>query len=217
MTDVLSSDRKQGEIVSATFRERWRVVKSQDDWRIDDLLRTDALPRLCHRPPPHPGPPSPRRGPRHPLRRRRPPPDAPPRGYAAPNARSLANRSAPHLQARPSPRYRLRSPGPSRMPRPRHPPRLRPTATLPAVALPARPRRRPPRNRPPRHRARVPRGAPALRHPAPLMRSRGLAAPAHAHGVPWPVPPQSYRPAVSRRESAPSALPGCLPGRDARG
>jgi S1-C subfamily serine protease len=44
VTEVLSSDRIQGEVVSGTYRERWRVVWLQDNWRIDDLLQTDAVP-----------------------------------------------------------------------------------------------------------------------------------------------------------------------------
>jgi S1-C subfamily serine protease len=49
-SEVLSTDVARGQLVTAAYRERWRIVWDRDAWRIDDLLDAQAIPTVT--PPP---------------------------------------------------------------------------------------------------------------------------------------------------------------------
>jgi S1-C subfamily serine protease len=42
--EVLSSDRQGSQVVNTRYRERWRLVRDGENWRIDDLVDTQAFP-----------------------------------------------------------------------------------------------------------------------------------------------------------------------------
>jgi S1-C subfamily serine protease len=119
VTDVLSSDRIQGAVVSGTYRERWRVVWLQDNWRIDDLLQTDAIPTST--PPPTTVPrlsSTPTRPPTSALTRT--PTSRPALSPSPTPARSAANAASPTpTHPRPTPPAVALPPAPSASPTPR--------------------------------------------------------------------------------------------------